>query len=351
MPEAAFPPVRIAQVGLGYWGANLLRTFMALPEAEVLLACDRDPRIRQQAAATHRGLTVTAAYDDLLSEPAVEAVAIATETATHYLLAEAALRAGKHVFVEKPLTETVEQAERLIELARARDLRLMVGHLLRYHPAYRHVEELVRQGHLGDIRYLYTTRVNLGIVRRDENAFDSLAPHDLAVARALLGGEATAVAARGAAFIRDGVEDVVFAAVTFGDAQLAHVHTSWLDPHKVRRLTVVGSRRMAVVDDMEPAEKVRIYDKGVELDAESGYAGYPEALSLRSGDVLIPRIAPAEPLREECRHFVECVRTGATPRTDGAEGMAVVRILTAARQSLRCGGAAVPLHTHPPPTP
>jgi len=334
-------PVRLAQVGIGYWGKNLLRNLVALPGAEVVLACDRDPEIRSSTASAYTDLRVTANYEEVLNDDTVEAVVIATETPAHFLLAEAALRAGKHVFVEKPLSQTVEQAERLVDLAESQNLVLMVGHLLRYHPAFEMVEEMVRRGDLGEIHYLYSTRVNLGIVRERENAFDSLAPHDLAVARALLGSDAQSVAAQGASYLRPGVHDVVFATASFGDGRLAHLHTSWLDPHKVRKVTVVGSRQMVVIDDMEPAEKVRIYNKGVELTMESGYPAYPEAMTLRSGDVIIPRIPPVEPLRAECQHFLDCVRSGQTPRADGRDGLAVVRMLEAARRSLNEGGAAV----------
>ncbi len=338
---ASSPPVRVAQVGVGYWGKNLLRNLRALPEAEVVLACDRDADALARAEQQHPGLRTTQRFEDLLEDDAVEAVAVATETPLHFVMAEAALRAGKHVLVEKPMAQTAEQARRLVALAEERDRRLMVGHLLRYHPAFEHVEKMAAGGVLGDVHYLYSTRVNLGIVRERENAFESLAPHDLAVALAVLGGEPRTVAAQGASYLRPGVEDVVFATVAFDGGRLAHLHTSWLDPHKVRKVTVVGSRRMAVVDDMEPAEKVRVYDKGVELTAESGYVGFGEALRLRSGDITIPKLPAVEPLRAECAHFIACVRSGETPRTDGRSGLAVVRLLEAARRSLAAGGAAV----------
>jgi predicted dehydrogenase len=333
-------PVRIAHVGVGYWGKNLLRNLVALPQAEVVLACDRDAETLARAEAAHPGLHTTARFDDLLADGSVEAVVVATETPLHFVMAEAALRAGKHVFVEKPMAQTVEQAERLVALAEDGDRRLMVGHLLRYHPAFEHVERMAAAGELGDVHYLYATRVNLGIVRSRENAFESLAPHDLAVARAIL-GEAESISARGAAYLQQGVEDVVFATVTFAGGRVAHLHTSWLDPHKVRKVTVVGSRRMAVIDDVEPAEKVRIYDKGVELTPESGYPAYAEAMRLRSGDITIPKLPATEPLRAQLLHFLECVRTGEQPRTDGRDGLAVVRLLAAAKQSLAADGAAV----------
>jgi predicted dehydrogenase len=335
-------PVALAQVGLGAWGRHLLRNFAALPGAEVVWACDVREGARGEAAQRHPGLATTGQFEECIEDDRVEAVVIATETPQHFPLAEAALRAGKHVFVEKPLAQTADQAERLVAIAAERDLRLMVGHLLRYHPAFRYVERLVRAGELGEVRYLYSVRVNLGVVRPRENAFDSLAPHDLAVALALVEAPPVAVAAQGRAYLQPGVEDVVFATVHFADGALAHLHTSWLDPHKVRRTTVVGSQRMAVVDDMEPAEKVRLYDKGAEV-TERGLPGVAEAISVRSGDIVIPRVEAEEPLRLECEEFVACIREGRPARTDGRNGLAVVRLLDAARRSLDNGGARVAL--------
>ena len=333
-------PVRLAQVGVGYWGRNLLRNAVALPGAEVVWACDQRDSARNAAARLYPKVKTTDRFEDLLEDESVEAILVATETPQHFPLAEAALRAGKHVLVEKPLSQTADQAERLVNLADERDLRLMVGHLLRYHPAFRHVEELVQKGKLGNIHYLYSQRVNLGIVRTKENAFESLAPHDLAIALALIDAPPVALAAQGQAYLQSGVEDVVFATVFFENGALAHIHASWLDPHKVRKTTVVGSRRMAVVDDMEPAEKLRLYDKGADV-AEEGYTGFAGAVSVRSGDIVIPRLEPAEPLALECAEFVAAIREGRRPLTDGREGMAVVRLLDAARRSLDAGGARV----------
>jgi predicted dehydrogenase len=200
----------------------------------------------------------------------------------------------------------------------------------------------VKEGARGEVRYLYSVRVNLGVVRRRENAFESLAPHDLAVALALVEAPPVAVAAQGQAYLQPGIEDVVFATVHFADGALAHLHASWLDPHKVRRTTVVGSRRMAVVDDMAPSEKVRLYDKGAEVPGDA-FTGFAEAISVRSGDIVIPKVEAAEPLRLECEEFIASVREGRAPRTDGRNGLAVVRLLDAARRSLDNGGGRVPV--------
>ena len=333
--------VRIAQVGAGYWGRNLLRNFAAIPQAEVVWVCDTQEEAQKDAAANHPGIRTTGDIQDILADESVEGVIVATETPQHFLMAEAALRAGKHVFVEKPLSQTVDQAERLVALAEENDLRLMVGHLLLYHPAFRHVEELIGQNELGDIRYLYSTRVNLGIVRQRENAFESLAPHDLSIALAYIDSKPVAVAAQGSAYLQPNIEDVVFATVFFENGALAHVHTSWLDPHKIRKTTVVGSKLMAVIDDMEPSEKVRLYDKGAEVAEPSGYTGFAEAVSVRSGSIVIPKIENGEPLRSECEEFVASIVEQRRPHTDGKSGLAVVRLLEAARQSLEAGGARV----------
>lgn len=337
-------PVRIAQVGIGYWGRNLLRNFAALPEAEVVAVCDQRPDVLEAVARQHPALATTPDYGALLADDRVEAVVIATETPQHAPMAEAALRAGKHVFVEKPMAQHAADAERLVALAEAHDRRLMVGHLLLYHPAFRYVEDLIRAGALGEIYYLYSVRVNLGIIRQQENALESLAPHDLAVALQFLDRQPVAVSAQGQAYLQPGVEDVAFATVYFEDGRLAHLHTSWLDPHKVRKVTVVGSRRMAVIDDGEATEKVRLYDKGVDVrPGQKRYADYAEAMTLRSGDIHIPQVGMQEPLSLECRHFVHCVRTGERPRTDGRSGLAVVRLLEAAQRSMAQGGARIAL--------
>lgn len=341
MPPDNPAVVRLAQIGVGYWGQNLLRNFAALPQADVVWACDTQEDARDAASAAHGGIRITRDIQDVLADDSVDAVVVATETPQHFLMAEAALRAGKHVFVEKPLAQTVEQAERLVALAAERNLRLMVGHLLLYHPAFRHVERLIRQNELGDIRYLYSTRVNLGIVRQHENAFESLAPHDLAIALAYIDSKPVAVSAQGSAYLQPEIEDVVFATVYFENGALAHLHTSWLDPHKIRKTTVVGSKQMAVIDDMEPAEKVRLYDKGAEVSESSGYADFADAVSVRSGGIVIPRIENKEPLRSECEEFVASIIERRAPRTDGESGLAVVRLLQAAQKSLTAGGASV----------
>ena len=337
-------PIGIGQVGIGYWGKNLLRNFQALPDADVVLACDQNSDILDRVAQQYPTLATTSRYEDLLEDGAIDAVVIATETPQHFAMAEQALGVGKHVFVEKPMAQTVEDAERLVALAEAHDRRLMVGHLLLYHPAFRYVENLIRDGTLGDVHYLYSMRVNLGIIRQRENALESLAPHDLSVALQFIDAAPVAVSAQGQAYLQPDVEDVAFATVYFDDGALAHLHTSWLDPHKIRKVTVVGSRKMAVIDDVASTEKVRLYDKGVDVrPGEMRYADYAEAMTVRSGDIHIPRIDMQEPLRAECQHFLDCIRTGRTPRSDGRNGLAVVELLDAAQRSLDRNGTTVEL--------
>ncbi|QXD14164.1 Gfo/Idh/MocA family oxidoreductase [Rhodocaloribacter litoris] len=333
------PPLRLGQVGIGYWGKNLLRNFAGLPDVTLAWACDQREDVLAAVARQYPEVRTTHRFEDLLEDPALDAVVIATETPRHFPMAEAALQAGKHVFVEKPMAQTAAEAERLVELAETHDRRLMVGHLLLYHPAFEYVANLIRRGELGEVYYLYSMRVNLGIVRQAENAFESLAPHDLAVALAFLDRRPVAVSAQGQAYLQPGIEDVAFATIYFEDGKLAHLHTSWLDPHKIRKVTVVGSRKMAVIDDVESVEKVRLYDKGIETTPS--YTDYAGAMTLRSGDIHIPRIDMQEPLLLECRHFVECVRTGRTPRTDGRNGLAVVRLMEAALRSLARNGACI----------
>lgn len=336
--------VRIAQVGIGYWGKNLLRNFHALPDVEVVAACDRQPEVCEAIARQYPDIEATTEYHDVLDDERIDGVVIATETPQHYEMAAAALEAGKHVFVEKPMAQTVEEAVRLVEMADANDRRLMVGHLLLYHPAFRLVEDMIDRGELGDVYYLYSVRVNLGIIRQRENALESLAPHDLSIALRFLDTEPVAVSASGQAYLQQDIEDVAFATVHFANGKLAHLHTSWLDPHKVRKVTVVGSKKMAVVDDVESNEKVRVYDKGVDVKpGEKRYADYAEAMTIRTGDIHIPKIEMQEPLRLECEHYVHCIRTGSTPRSDGRNGLAVVQILAAAQQSLASRGATVEL--------
>ncbi len=336
-------PVRVAQVGVGNWGRNVLHNFMALPGADVTAICDIESATLERVASHYPpGLRTTQHFDDLLSDNSVDAIIIATETQHHYRMALAALAAGKHVYVEKPMTQTVAEAEHLMQLSADSGKHLMVGHVLLYHPAFVYVERLVRSGALGSIYYLYSVRVNLGIIRQRENAFDSLGPHDVSVALAFIDQKPVAVAANGQAFLQSGIEDIVTATVYFEGGPIAHMHTSWLDPHKVRKVTVVGSKKMAVIDDTTSSEKVRVYDKGVD-DESAPYVGFGKSMAVRSGDIHIPKIPVVEPLRAECAHFIESVQADTAPRSDAKNGLAVVRVLEAVRKSLQRRGQCVEL--------
>ncbi len=336
--------VRLGQIGLGYWGKNLYRNFVGLGDTHVSAVCDTNPAALQFARTLRPEVETHSSVASFLASEGMDAVVIATDTPQHFPLALEALRAGKHVFVEKPMARTVAEAAILVDEAKKRDLRLMVGHLLLYHPAFVYVRRLIESGELGKVYYLYGVRVNLGIVRNRENAFESLAPHDIAVALSFMNSRPVSVSAQGQSYLQSGIEDVAFAVVHFADGKMAHLHTSWLDPHKIRKVTVVGSRKMAVIDDVEGVEKVRLYDKGVDINpAEATFVDYASAMTIRSGDIRIPKIEMREPLLEECRHFVDCVRTGTTPLSDAENGLEVVRIMEAALQSMKNGGAQVPL--------
>jgi len=317
---------RLAVAGLGYWGPNIARNVESLPGVELAWVADSDPRRLERAFG---GARTTGSLDELLADSSLDGVLLATPVPTHAELAIRVLEAGKHCFVEKPLAQSVADAQAAVAAAQRAGRILMVGHLLEYHPGVRRLAEIVASGELGDVRYIYTNRLNLGQLRTDENALWSLGAHDVSVVLALAGEEPHELDARGECYMRAGIEDVVFAYLRFPSGITAHLHLSWLDPHKERRLTVVGSQRMATFDDMELERKLTIYDKGFDENADS----WGEYIT-RSGDVTSPRIPNAEPLRLEIEHFVDCVRTGATPRSDGLSGLRVVRVLAGLQDAL-----------------
>jgi predicted dehydrogenase len=329
---------RIGIVGLGYWGPNLARNLSALEDCELAWCCDADPVAREHWQSVHPEVRFTADFEDLVADPDLDAIVITTPVPTHAPLAEMALRAGKHCFVEKPLAQDVAAALRVAELADEKGLVLMVGHLLCYHPGVRHLQALIAGGELGDIRYLYSQRVNLGKIRADENALWSLGAHDVSVVLELAGEMPNEVSARGEAYVREGVDDVVFAYIRFDNGLAAHLHLSWLDPHKVRKLTVVGSERMATLDDMLTERKLTIWDKGFDMPEDGSGQWVP-----RSGAISSPSIPNDEPLRLECEHFLECIASGRRPRTDGQAGVRVVRVLEALQASLDTGGTPQPV--------
>jgi predicted dehydrogenase len=320
-------PVTLGIAGLGPWGANLARNFNDL--ARLAWVCDTGDARLEEAAARFPDARATTRFDELLEDEAVDAVVVATNVPTHAELARRALAAGKHVFVEKPMALRGDDAEELVALAEERALVLMPGHLLLYHPGVLKLKELVDGGELGEILYVYGNRVNLGTIRRDENALWSLGAHDLSVILHLLGEEPSELSAHGESFLKEGVEDVVFCYLRFPSGRTAHMHLSWLDPHKLRRLTVVGTEKMAVFDDMELDRKVTVYDK----TAEQALGTYGE-WSTRTGDVFSPRVPNDEPLRLECEHFLSLARGEGDGLADARAGVAVVRALEQLQASL-----------------
>ncbi|HEV7163302.1 MAG TPA: Gfo/Idh/MocA family oxidoreductase [Solirubrobacteraceae bacterium] len=322
-------PVRVGIVGLGYWGPNLARNLGAIAGCELAWLCDASPEARAKLERSFPGARSTADIEDLLADPEIDGIVLATPVPTHAELAIAVAGAGKHCFVEKPLATNAADAERAVAAAAAAGKILMVGHLLEYHPAVARLKELLDSEELGELFYIYGNRLNLGQLRKDENALWSLGAHDVSVALHLIGEEPVECLAHGASYVREGVQDVVFCYLRFPSGVVAHLHLSWLDPHKERRITVVGSRRMATFDDMLIEGKLTIYDKGFDEDTRS----WGEYIA-RSGDTFSPRIPNLEPLRIECEHFVQCIRTGETPRSDGQSGLRVVRVLEQLQQAL-----------------
>ena len=315
------PLATIGVVGLNYWGPNLVRNFDAL--TDLTWVCDLDETHLDPIAARYPHARATKSFDEMLSDEALDAVVIATPVPTHYALAKQALEAGKHVFVEKPPAMRAAEMDELVSLAAAKDLVLMPGHLLLYHPGVLKLKELIVAGELGDVLCVYGNRVNLGIVRSNENALWSLGVHDLSVILYLLDEDPELATAQGSASIHPGVEDVVFCFLRFPSGKIAHMHLSWLDPHKMRKMTVVGREKMVVFDDMEPERKVTVYEK------RAGAAG-----ELHSGDISIPKISTHEPLRLECTYFLELI-DGQHDRSQVArDGARVVRALEMLTNSL-----------------
>jgi predicted dehydrogenase len=321
--------LRVGLAGLGYWGPNLARNLGDHPAVELAWVCDRDEVALERAAGRFSDARKTTRFEDLLEDGSLDAVAIATPVVTHFELTRSALLAGKHVFVEKPLALSSALGEQLVALAEERGLVLMPGHLLLYHPGVAKLKELVGGGELGRLLYVYGNRQNLGQIRRDENALWSLGAHDLSVILHLVEEEPLEAWARGESFLNPGVEDVVFCYLRFPSGVVAHMHLSWLDPHKMRRMTVVGDRKMAVFDDMEPERKVTVYDKGPEQRADTW-----GEWQTRSGDISIPKVANDEPLRLECEHFVSLLRGEGDRLAAAHEGLAVVRALEQLQASL-----------------
>lgn len=329
--------VKAGLIGVGAWGRNLARNFATLPGSDLALVYDAEPKRAALVAELAPGARFTTKADEIFGDSSIQAVIIATPPATHYELGKKALETGKDLFVEKPLVLDVRQGEELVRLAEQKKRVLMVGHIMVYHPATLKLKEYIQKGEFGEVYYLYASRVNLGKVRDIENALWSFAPHDISMVLFFLEKLPVQVTATGQAYLQPGIEDVCFLTMHFESRQMAHVHVSWLDPHKDRKVTIVGSKKMAVFDDSASSEKIWIYDKSVNTNPD--YTTYGEYLALRTGDILIPKVESKEPLRLECQHFIDCVRERKTPRSDGKAGLAVLKVLEAAQRSLKAGGS------------
>ena len=332
--------INIAVVGAGAWGKNHIRVFSEIPNVRLKYICDSDPKTFSSLQKSYPQSKLVENLKPILEDPEIRGVVIASSAVSHHSLSKEILSADKDVLVEKPMALNSKDAEEMLEIAEKRRRILMVGHLLIYHPVIDRLRAIIVSGELGKVHYIYTQRVNLGVIRQDENALLSFAPHDLSVILHLLEEKPVVVSAHGESYVQDGIEDVVFLSLRFSDGKMANIHLSWLDPHKLRMITVVGSKKMVVFDDMEVSEKLKIYDKGVRSPS---YDTYGEYLSLRFGDITIPNIKMVEPLRAEAEHFIHCIESRAKPKTGGRDGLDVVRILTAAQQSLKEKGSPVNL--------
>lgn len=330
---------KIAVVGLGYWGPNLVRNLCRLRDVADVVACDRALDRLSRIRDSHPHVALTDSFDEVLGRDDIEAVVLATPVPTHYPLAKQALEAGKHVLVEKPLADGIGWAEELVEIATARGLVLMTGHTFLYSPPVVTVKRLIDEGVLGDIHYIHSSRVNLGIHQADSSVIWDLAPHDFSIIFWWLGEHPTAVSACAQDSLRRGVPDVAFVDLQFGSGRLANVHLSWLAPTKVRRMTVVGSKRMVLYEDTNPEEPVKVYDKGISLEPHEDYGQY--RLSYRTGEIVSPRIDTTEPLQEELGHFISCIEEGGEPRGGIDLPVAIVRAIEAAEASIGRGGPMV----------
>ena len=332
-------PTTIGVIGAGYWGPNLIRNFSHLQGAEVTIVCDVDQTRLDHVSSLFPTVRTTTEWTEVVGAD-LDAVCIATPVRLHYEMAAAALANGKHVLVEKPLTADVGQARELVSLAAQNDRVLFVDHTFVYSPAVNHVRDIVASGDIGDVHYVSMSRLNLGLFQKDINVVWDLAPHDISILTYVLGECPEAVAAHGNSNILPGIEDVAMVTLYFPNNVVAFVHVSWLDPSKVRKATFVGSRKMLVYDDIEPLEKIKIYDKGVDEPAHYDTFGDFQ-FSYRYGDIYTPYLANTEPLQIECKHFLDCIQGQASPRSGGPEGLEVVQILEAANQSLKNGGTRV----------
>jgi len=332
--------INIGVVGCGYWGPNLIRNFSALPDCHVRYVCDKDEKRLAHMKQLYPAVEPTKDFEKVVGDKEVDAVVVVTPVHLHYELAKRALLAGKHTFVEKPMTQTSEQGNELVQLAAKKKLTLMVGHTFIYSAPVRRIREIVKSGDIGEIQYISSRRLNLGLFQKDINVAWDLAPHDISIILYLLGNPPVSVNCQGKAHVNKDIEDVTNMSLNFDNGGFATIHSSWLDPNKIREMVIVGSKRMIVYDDNEPLEKIKIYDKRVETPPH--YDTFAEfQYSYHYGDMYAPYIKQVEPLKVECQQFLDCIRTGKKPETSGLDGLRVIQILEASSRSLKSGGARV----------
>jgi predicted dehydrogenase len=330
----------VSVVGCGYWGPNLIRNFMSLPRCQVKQVCDLDQERLTHVKQLYPEVDTIMDFAKLLDDEEVDAIIIATPVRLHFELAKKSLLAGKHTFIEKPMASSATQCMELIELAEKQRLTLMVGHTFIFSAAVRAVKEIVDSGYLGEVFYISSQRLNLGLFQKDINVAWDLAPHDISIILYLLNQSPMSVNCQGKAYIRPGIEDVINMSLDFPNGGLAIIHSSWLDPNKIRKMTIVGSKGMILYDDNEPLEKIKIYDKRVEIPLH--YDTFAEFhYTYHYGDMRAPYIKQVEPLKVLCQHFLDCIRTGSKPQASGLEGLQIVQILEAASESLKNGGGKV----------
>jgi predicted dehydrogenase len=336
--------LNMAAIGCGYWGPNLIRNFKNNPDVSLKVICDLDEKRRKHMQGLYPDTEVVDDHKRIIDDDSIDAVVVATPVSTHYPLGRAVLESGKHLFIEKPMAASAAECRELVEIAEARNLQIMVGHTFLFVPAVRKIKSLIETGELGDIYYVNITRVNLGIFQKDANVVWDLVPHDVAMLNFLFDSSPESVSATGECHVQKdkGLEDVSFVTLNYPGGRMAHIHVSWLDPNKIREVTFVGSKKMLVYDDVAMTEKIRIYDKGV--DVMPHYDGFDQFhLAYRHGDILIPKIDQAEPLKVETQHFVDCIKGEDKPLSNGRLGIQVVDVLEKACQSIREGGAPIKL--------
>lgn len=335
--------INVGVIGCGYWGPNLLRNFAENEAAQLRWICDLDEQRLASMSRRYPMAQTTTDYRAVVDDPVVDAVAVVTPVATHFPIAKELLQAGKHVLLEKPLAATAREAEELIEIAEQNQRTLMVDHTFVYTGAVRKMKEIVSNGELGDLLYFDSVRINLGLFQRDINVLWDLAPHDLSIMDYLIERQPHAISALGSSHIERGIENIAYLVMLFPDEFIAHFHFNWLAPVKIRRTMIAGSSKMVLYDDIEPTEKVRVYDKGVTASRASRESDYQTLVSYRTGDVWAPKLDSTEALRYVVAEFLESIRAGRPSLTDGYAGLRVVRLLEAAQRSMKNGGQAIVL--------